>query len=343
MGAYDEALAKSLEAGNGKPLESLFTINLEKAHIKAHFRLNPKTGRREFIKDYDDARHKGEVVASFHQGDKVVVNNPKSKHHGKELVVSGYSEKYDCVRGKVAGEKYSVDAHADHLDHPDAVKTLKEKKPAVEDKPATAKREPAARSARRGRITFNSPADDIRAMPVAAYEKLYNKLEDENEHAKATVVLAKRMGDDADIKEAETLLVEQKKAGHLTTELMKRRYALITKFYKKKNGWTPEVDKSGKTVFTGQEKKQPGDSLEEQFPHIKAFFAQAKDAADLKKLRDQARSWSMDSSAADAGWTAAPIVHFSDDRAAELRNADKKAKAATTSVQTLRWKIGRRT
>lgn len=120
MGLYDEALAKSLETGDTKDLARVMFFgaeNLEKAHIKAHFRLNTKTGKREFIKDYDDARHKDEVHVSFHKGHKVKVNNPKSKHHGKMMEVTGYSEKYDVVRGKIDGEKNSVDFHADHLEH----------------------------------------------------------------------------------------------------------------------------------------------------------------------------------------------------------------------------------
>ena len=118
MGAYDEALAKSLETGDGKALERFLYIDLEKAHIKAHFRLNPKTGKREFIKDYDDSRHKDEVDISFRKGDKVRIDHPKSKHHGKELVVTSYSEKYG-ISGKVEGEKYAVEMHPDRLSHLD--------------------------------------------------------------------------------------------------------------------------------------------------------------------------------------------------------------------------------
>ncbi len=120
MGAYDEALAKSIDTGDCKDLGRLLGGDLIKAHIKAHFRVNPKTGRREFIKDYDDARHKDEVAVSFHKGHKVKVNNPKSKHHGKTMEVSGYSDKYDVVRGKIEGEKHAVDFHADHLEHHDS-------------------------------------------------------------------------------------------------------------------------------------------------------------------------------------------------------------------------------
>ena len=121
MGAYDEALAKSFETGDAIDLGRIAIFGAEdlfKAHVKAHFRLNPKTGRREFIKDYDDARHKDQIHISFHKGDKVKVNNPRSKHHGKTMKVTGYSDKYDVVRGKVEGNKNSVDFHADHLEHP---------------------------------------------------------------------------------------------------------------------------------------------------------------------------------------------------------------------------------
>ena len=121
MGAYDQALVKSLETGNSRDLGYVGIYgDLEKAHIKAHFRLNPKTNRREFIKDYDDTRHKGQVHVSFHKGHKVKVNNPRSKHHNKVMEVTGYSEKYDVVRGKIEGEKHAVDFHADHIEHHDS-------------------------------------------------------------------------------------------------------------------------------------------------------------------------------------------------------------------------------
>jgi hypothetical protein len=132
MGFYDEALAKSLETGDSTDLGRVFTGDLEKAHIKAHFRLNSKTGKREFIKDYDDARHKDEVHASFHKDHNVKVNYPKSKHHGKTMHVSGYSEKYDVVRGRIEGEKHPVDFHADHLAHHDAKAEEKAEPKAVE-------------------------------------------------------------------------------------------------------------------------------------------------------------------------------------------------------------------
>ena len=226
MGAYDEALAKSLEAGNGKPLEQFFTIDLEKSHIKAHFRLNPKTGKREFIKDYDDARHKGEYDISFHKGDKVLVNKPASRHHGKELTVTSFSEKYG-VSGKIAGEKYSTEMHPDHLEHHsgggkdslDRVKASKE----AEKTPATPKAE------RSKKITHESSVEDIKNMSPEDYNKLRDKLESDNKHPHNVVLRAKREGTLEDVKEAQKLLMEQKIAGSLTDPLRKRRKALEDK------------------------------------------------------------------------------------------------------------------
>lgn len=116
MAAYDQTLAKSLLTGDSKDLGKMIGGDLEKAHVKAHFRLNPKTGRREFIKDYDDARHKDQVHVAFHKGHKVKVNNPRSKHHGKAGTITSYSDKYNEV-----GVKFDDGGHGlhkpDHVDH----------------------------------------------------------------------------------------------------------------------------------------------------------------------------------------------------------------------------------
>ena len=113
--------------------------DLTKAHVKAHFKRDPKTGKLIFIKDYDDERHKHLVHAIFKKGDKVKVNNPKSKHHDKEVVVSGYNEKYG-VSTKVPGQKHAGEFHPHHLDHVD-VKT----KPVVTSKtPVKASKAPVA-------------------------------------------------------------------------------------------------------------------------------------------------------------------------------------------------------
>ncbi len=95
---------------------SLDEMDLEKAHIKAHFRRNAKTGKLEWIKDYDDSRHAHEVAAIFEKGDKAVVNKPGSKHHGKTVHVSSYTDKYNKVRTVVPGTTYQTDFDPDHLE-----------------------------------------------------------------------------------------------------------------------------------------------------------------------------------------------------------------------------------
>ncbi len=84
----------------------------KKIHVKAHFRRDPATGKLIFIKDYDATKH-GAPDHVLAAGDKVVVDNPKSKHHGKELHITGFCDTYNCVRGKIDGKV----APADFLAH----------------------------------------------------------------------------------------------------------------------------------------------------------------------------------------------------------------------------------
>lgn len=123
MGAYDEALAKSLSTGDSRDLGSLVQgERLEKAHVQAHFRRNPKTGALEHIADYDDSRHAAETALSVKAGDKMQVNNPKSKFHGKAVEVLHYSDKYNCVRTKAEGVKHTADFKPEHLERLEAKK-----------------------------------------------------------------------------------------------------------------------------------------------------------------------------------------------------------------------------
>ncbi len=66
----------------------------------------------DLAKKREADRDKG---AGFSQGDRAKINNPKSKHHGKTMEVTGYSDKYDVVRGKIEGEY--VDFKVDFLEH----------------------------------------------------------------------------------------------------------------------------------------------------------------------------------------------------------------------------------
>ena len=77
-------------------MQHFIFVDLVKAHIKAHFRKDPKTGKLIFIADYDSKVH-GKPDAEFHKGHKVKIENPNSKHHGKEGVVTSYNPKYHEV------------------------------------------------------------------------------------------------------------------------------------------------------------------------------------------------------------------------------------------------------
>ena len=132
MGKYDELLAKSL-SGDNLAMGNLGTFTFygegfEKSHVKAHFRRD-KTGKLEFIKDYDDARHKGEVEHSIHNGKTYKINNPKSKHHGKIFTVNRYYEHNDKT-----GKKEYVSGHVDGIRSdlkPEHLEPVDDKKPAA--------------------------------------------------------------------------------------------------------------------------------------------------------------------------------------------------------------------
>ncbi len=84
------------------------TIDLEKAHVKSHFRRDPKTGKLIHIKDYDSKIH-GKADAEFHQGHMVRVNNPRSKFHDQVMKVKHYSDKYDVIRLEIPGKSHTAD------------------------------------------------------------------------------------------------------------------------------------------------------------------------------------------------------------------------------------------
>lgn len=122
---------------------------IEKGHVKAHFRRDAKSGKMVFIKDHDVARD-APADHSIGKGDKMRVNNPKSKHHGKFVEVKSYSDKYDSVYvihdGGQAG-----DFRPHHLEHVESGGAAK-----AEPKPAS---NPQDR---------NSPAHEVKAEPKPA-------------------------------------------------------------------------------------------------------------------------------------------------------------------------------
>lgn len=90
-----------------------------KIHVKAHFRRDPKTGKLIYVKDFDTARDHAHHVIS--PGAKMLINNPRSKHHGKHAEVVSYIQESDkkkhFVITKVGDTR--ADLKPDHLEHLD--------------------------------------------------------------------------------------------------------------------------------------------------------------------------------------------------------------------------------
>lgn len=97
MGLYDQALVRAYSGGGSNWLEDLIKA---KAHVKAHFRKDPKTGKLVYIKEHEKEFDPHVVFA---QGDKVKILH--GDHAGKEMTVNGYSEEKHVLRLK-------------HPDHP---------------------------------------------------------------------------------------------------------------------------------------------------------------------------------------------------------------------------------
>lgn len=102
MGLYDQALVRAYSGGGSNWLEDLIKA---KAHVKAHFRRDPKTGKLIYIKEHEK-EFDPHVV--FTQGDKVKVL--QGQYAGKEMTVNGYSEDKHVLRLK-------------HPDHPNVAIT----------------------------------------------------------------------------------------------------------------------------------------------------------------------------------------------------------------------------
>lgn len=97
-------------------MQHFIYVDLIKAHVKAHFRRDPKTGKLLFIKDYDSKVH-GKADVEFHQGHQVRVNNPRSKFHGQVMTVRHYSDKYNVVRLNIPGKNHTADFEPHQLEH----------------------------------------------------------------------------------------------------------------------------------------------------------------------------------------------------------------------------------
>ena len=98
------------------PILLVHLCDLIKSHRKAHFRLNKETGKYVYVHEHELKDGKGHDL-EIAPGDRMRVNNPKSKHHGKEITVTSYSTVYDCVRGKVEGSEAAADCRVHHLKH----------------------------------------------------------------------------------------------------------------------------------------------------------------------------------------------------------------------------------
>ena len=72
----------------------------------------------------------------------------------------------------------------------------------------------------------------------ATFIKKYKENEDDNQHSKNVVHLARHFGSDEDKTEAHSILTAHNKAGHLTSEVGKRRDALHKKL------WSPVIDRA---------------------------------------------------------------------------------------------------
>lgn len=92
MSFYDEAIS----TGDFQWLDDLIK---GKAHVKAHFRKDPTTGKMIFVKEHEKEIHQVHVV--FAKGDKVKVLHGTLA--GKEGTVKGYSEDKHVLRLDVEG------------------------------------------------------------------------------------------------------------------------------------------------------------------------------------------------------------------------------------------------
>ncbi len=97
--------------------------DLIKAHVRAHFRRDPVTGKLIFIKDYDNSKHAHLVAAEFHKGDEVEITQGKNagkigkirsfndKEHRLSVVFSDGSERSftpDNIKMRTPGSPRSV-------------------------------------------------------------------------------------------------------------------------------------------------------------------------------------------------------------------------------------------
>lgn len=71
---------------------------IENALIEYAKKISEPTNESNYIKT--DSPAKG---SDFRKGDRVMVNNPRSKYHGRIMNVTGYDSKWNMVRGNIEG------------------------------------------------------------------------------------------------------------------------------------------------------------------------------------------------------------------------------------------------
>lgn len=95
---------------------------------------------------------------------------------------------------------------------------------------------------------FGSSAEEVKGWSEEQYLEEFNRIQDDNDHAAARILRAKRFGSGEDIQAAFEILVDQDEAGELTPEIAKRATLLDERLY----------------ILEARSKKSPLDKFEEE-------------------------------------------------------------------------------
>lgn len=136
MGAYDDAMVKSLTTGCTSYFDDI--LIKAKVHVKTYWRHDPKTGKLVQVQEHE-AEHQGAHVM-FNAGHKVRVTS--GAHEGKELEIKGYDPDKKVFRTKHADNpNIAVSPHRiEHVDpeagKPDWAKKKETKNESEDDIPS---------------------------------------------------------------------------------------------------------------------------------------------------------------------------------------------------------------
>src|SRR5574343_176673 len=136
MGAYDDAMVKSLTAGYTSYFDDI--LIKAKVHVKTYWKHDPKTGKLIQVHEHE-AEHQGAHVM-FNAGHKVRVTS--GAHEGKELEIKGYDPDKKVFRTKHADNpNIAVSPHRiEHVDpeagKPDWAKKKETKNESEDDIPS---------------------------------------------------------------------------------------------------------------------------------------------------------------------------------------------------------------